>query len=144
MAAHVALTPQRTLDLTTPLPPKRKRGATGGKWSWSDDEIARMLKTSGEFDRCLIGPGLAWGFRISELLSLRVSDVLTETGELRAVVTVPSNRLKGGKPPKASAASKAKPVDHVDGCQCKLCTPKPKTRRKPDDRSVPMGAAAMV
>jgi integrase len=100
-----------------------------------------MLRTSGEFDRCLIGPGSAWGFRISELLSLRVSDVLTEAGELRQVVAVPSDRLKGGKPPNASS-TKAKPVDHVDVCKCKLCDPKPKVRRKPDDRSVPMGAAA--
>jgi integrase len=111
------------------------------KWSWSDDELSAMLKTSGEFDRALIGAGAFWGYRISELLSLTVGDVLTESGELRAVVTVPSERLKGGKPPKASTP-KAKPADHVEGCKCKLCDPKPKRRRKPDDRSVPMGAAA--
>jgi hypothetical protein len=89
------------------------------KWSWSDDELSSMLKTSGEFDRCLIGARAFWGYRISELLSLTVGDVLTGNGELRQVVTVPSERLKGGKPPKESMLSKPKPADHVDGCLCK-------------------------
>jgi integrase len=153
MPAPMTLTSQRTIDLQSDVPDELlqpcpipavkspKRYPTGGRWSWSDEEIGLMLRTSGEFDRCLIGPGSAWDFRISELLSLRVSDVMTEAGELRQVVTVLSEKLKGGKPPNASS-TKAKPVDHVDGCKCKLCDPKPKIRRKPDDRSVPMGAAA--
>jgi integrase len=118
--------------------------AQGAKWSWSDDEVHKILQAfSGAQavrDRAWFAPGVVWGYRISELMSLKVKDVYdVETGRLREVVTVPSCRLKGGKPAKPKSQD-AQPV-HPHGCQCRPCLGKVSKRRPPDDRSVPMGAA---
>jgi integrase len=118
----------------------------GGKWSWTDTERQVLLTKSGEFDQALIGPGCFWGYRISELLSLRVDDVMDARGNLRAFIMVPSERLKGGKKPAKHKVYVA-PDGHVEGCMCKECrlasgALTPKVRHAPDDRKVPMGAAA--
>jgi integrase len=113
----------------------------GGKWSWTDEERQVLLDRSGEFDQALIGPGAFWGYRISELLSLRVDDVMDEHGYLRPFVVVPSERLKGGKPTVAKPLP-PKPASHEAECPCNLCHRKPVNRRKPPDRKVPMGSAA--
>ena len=113
----------------------------GGKWSWTDEERQVLLDRSGEFDQALIGPGAFWGYRISELLSLRVDDVMDEHGCLRPFVVVPSERLKGGNPTVAQPLP-PKPASHEAECPCNLCHRKPVNRRKPPDRKVPMGSAA--
>jgi hypothetical protein len=74
-------------------------------------------------------------------MSLKVGDVYdVDAGALRDFITVPSCRLKGGKP-KPPTAQPPKPANHDQECPCNLCHPKIFKRRPPDDRSVPMGAA---
>jgi integrase len=120
-------------------PMASKRGQhRGGKWSWSDEERNILLTHANEFDQALIGPGAFWGYRITELLSLRVDDVMDEHGYLRPFVTIPSERLKGGKP-RTKKPLPAKPVSHDAECACNLCQRKPPNRRIPPDRRVPMG-----
>jgi integrase len=121
---------------------KSKKGQhRGGKWSWTDEERNLLLEHSNEFDQALIGPGSFWGYRISELLSLKVDDVMDEHGYLRPFVVVPSERLKGGKP-RVAKPLPPKPANHDADCPCNLCHRKPINRRKPPDRKVPMGPAA--
>jgi integrase len=144
MAMAMALDPQRTLDLSASGQPKKrsKKGQhMGGKWSWSDEELKALLQVSTEFDQCLIGVGAFWGYRISELMSLTVDEVMNPDGSLRPFITVPSARLKGGKEPKVKPLP-PKPANHDPECSCNLCHPKQHKRRKPEDRTVPMGAAA--
>ena len=107
--------------------PKPKKPATskkgqhrGGKWSWTDAERTLLLEQSNEFDQALIGPGSFWGYRISELLSLKVDDVMDEHGYLRPFVVVPSERLKGGKP-RVAKPLPPKPANHDADCPCNLC-----------------------
>jgi integrase len=117
----------------------------GGKWSWSDAEVHAILQaftgSQAVRDRAWFAPGVIWGYRISELMSLKVKDVYdVETGTIREFITVPSCRLKGGKP-KPPKAQPPKPANHDPDCPCNLCRPKVSKHRPPDDRSVPMGAA---
>jgi integrase len=119
--------------------------AQGGKWSWSDEEVHKILQaftgSQAVRDRAWFAPGVIWGYRISELMSLKVKDVYdVDTGAVREFITIESHRLKGGKskPPKAQPP---KPTNHDPECPCNLCHPKISKRRPPDDRSVPMGAA---
>jgi integrase len=74
-------------------------------------------------NRALFILGVRTGFRVSELLSLQVGDVL-QHGKVVDSVTVQRRHMKGGK----TSTAKAKPTDHVDGCKCTKCEPKP---RKP-------------
>jgi integrase len=127
---------------TSKKPSQSKKGQhTGGKWSWTDEERTLLLEHGNEFDQALIGPGSFWGYRISELLSLKVDDVMDEHGYLRPFVVMPSERLKGGKP-RVVKPSPPKPANHDADCPCNLCHRKPVNRRKPPDRKVPMGSAA--
>jgi integrase len=119
--------------------------AQGGKWSWSDEEVHAILQaftgSQAVRDRAWFAPGVIWGDRISELMSLKVKDVYdVESGTIRECITVESRRLKGGKPhtPKPQPP---KPANHDPECPCNLCHPKVSKRRPSDDRSVPMGAA---
>jgi integrase len=119
--------------------------AQGGKWSWSDAEVHAILQaftgSQAVRDRAWFAPGVVWGYRISELMSLKVKDVYdVDAGAIRDFITVPSCRLKGGKP-KPPTAQPPKPANHDQECPCNLCHPKIFRRRSPDDRSVPMGAA---
>jgi integrase len=117
-----------------------------GKWSWSNAEVPAIMDacegSEAVRNRAIIGPGAFWGYRISELLTLRVKDVVDEHGHPRPFITVPSGRLKGGKSPKpGTTGAKPKPADHGECCHCPVCMPKPRHRQTPDDRSVPMGTA---
>jgi integrase len=119
--------------------------AQGGKWSWSEAEGDAILQafsgTQAVRDRGRFAPGVIWGYRISELMSLQVKDVYDiETSAIREFITVPSCRLKGGKPHTAKPLP-PKPATHELECPCNLCHPKISRRRPADDRSVPMGAA---
>ena len=132
-------------SIIPPAKPPRKKPAqskkgqhTGGKWSWTDAERQLLLDHANDFDQALIGPGAFWGYRISELLSLKVDDVMDEHGYLRPFVVVPSERLKGGKP-RVVKPLPPKPANHDADCPCNLCHRKPVNRRKPPDRKVPMG-----
>jgi integrase len=113
----------------------------GGKWRWTDEERQRLLAHGNAFDQALIGPGAFWGYRISELLSLKVDDVMDEHGYLRPFVVVPSERRKGGKAPKVKPLP-PQPATHDADCPCTLCHRKPLNRRQPPDRKVPLGPAA--
>jgi integrase len=119
--------------------------AKGGKWSWSDAEVHAILQaftgSQAVRDQAWFAPGVIWGYRISELMSLKIKDVYdVETGAIREFITVPSCRLKGGKL-NAPKAQPPKPPNHAPECPCNLRRPKVSKRRPPDDRSVPMGAA---
>jgi integrase len=140
----MALDPQRTLDLSEaeqPKKPSKKGQHMGGKWSWSDEELKALLQVSTEVDQCMIGVGAFWDYRISELMSLTVDEVMNPDGTLRPFITVPSGRLKGGtaSTPKPLPP---KPANHEPECPCNLCHPQQHKRRKPEDCTVPMGAAA--
>jgi integrase len=119
--------------------------AKGGKWSWSDAEVHAILQaftgSQAVRDRAWFAPGVVWGYRISELMSLKIKDVYdVDTGAIREFITIESRRLKGGKST-APKAQPPKPTNHDPECPCNLCHPKMSKRRPPDDRSVPMGAA---
>jgi len=119
--------------------------AQGVKCSWSNAEVHKILQafTGSQVvrDRAWFAPGVIWGYRISELMSLKIKDVYdVDTGAIREFITIPSCRLKGGKP-KPPKARLAKPANHDPECPCNLCHRKISKRRPPDDCSVPMGAA---
>jgi integrase len=119
--------------------------AQGAKWSWSDEEVRKILQAftgaQAVRDRAWFAPGVIWGYRISELMSLKVKDVYdVEAGTIREFITIPSCRLKSGKP-RPEKPLPPKPANHDPECPCNLCQPKITRRRPPDDRSVPMGAA---
>jgi len=119
--------------------------AQGGKWSWSDAEVHKILQafigSQAVRDRAWFAPGVIWGYRISELMSLKIKDVYdVDAGTIREFITIPSCRLKGGKP-RTPKPQPPKPANHDADCLCNLCHPKISRRRPPDDRSVPMGAA---
>jgi integrase len=61
---------------------------------------------------------VACGFRISELLSLKVGDV-RQHGRLVDRVTVARRFMKGGK----AQTPKERPADHPEGCRCTACRP---------------------
>jgi len=58
--------------------------------------LSRLRSTGRERDALLVEMGCYLGFRISELLSLRVDDV-AEAGVVRAEIVVARRNLKGGK-----------------------------------------------
>ncbi len=66
----------------------------------TDAEIRRALDSfTGRHavrNRCLFVLGLVCGFRVSEMLSLRVRDVVA-AGRVRFLVTVPRRNMKGSK-----------------------------------------------
>lgn len=59
--------------------------------------VAAMNLKTGLRDRTLFAVGLNTGFRISELLSLTVGDVVTQNGEITKFVSVRRANMKGGK-----------------------------------------------
>lgn len=62
------------------------------------DCIATTLAAAGNYrDRLLLLLGANVGFRISELLSLTVGQLLTSAGEIAREVTIARARLKGGR-----------------------------------------------
>ena len=123
---------RRTIDLESspnfevsdsPIPaPKRlsKKGIpTGAKWHFTNEQLAQLLpELRNVRDKAMVMVGAYVGFRISELLSWRLADVLDADGDIKDVVTVESKRLKGGrhvpKPP-------ARPEGHPDLCCCPDC-----------------------
>jgi hypothetical protein len=107
--------------------------ATGGKWSWSDAEVHAILQaftgTQTVRDRAWFAPGVIWGYRISELMSLKVKDVYdVETSSIREFLTGPACRLNGGKP-HAPKPQPPKPTHHDPTCRCNRCHPKCSKRR---------------
>ncbi len=71
-----------------------------------DDEIAGLMSAlaqneSGARDRTLVALGISTGFRISELLSLRIRD-LTTNGNLNTYVRIPASRMKGRRRPRSA------------------------------------------
>jgi integrase len=71
-----------------------------------DDEISELLialgsTQSGARDQTLAILGITTGFRISELLSLRIRD-LTTNGNLNAYIRIPASRMKGKKRPRSA------------------------------------------
>lgn len=71
----------------------------------TDEEYDRLLNVIRKpRDRCLVILGCYTGFRISELLSLRVGDVFAYGQVLRAV-TVPQSRMKGKRRARSCALS---------------------------------------
>jgi integrase len=143
MSPQVEVVPQRTLPLESPASkPKRlsRKGIpTGAKWHFTDEQLNMLLpELRSKRDKAMVLVGSYVGFRISELLSWTLADVLEADGTIKDIVTVESKRLKGGrhvpKPP-------TRPEGHPDGCCCPDCKQfrgelPPKTRRAPDDRSV--------
>ncbi len=62
------------------------------------DRLASSLASAGRHrDRMLLLVGANVGFRISELLTLTIGQVLTAGGEIAREVTVTRARLKGGR-----------------------------------------------
>ena len=84
-------------------------------------------------DKALFVVGIKAGFRISELLSLQVKDVM-QYGKVVDRVEVKRRHMKGGGKPRPS---KPRPADHHEQCRCTACCPTP---RKPtaQSRSVPL------
>jgi integrase len=86
----------------------------------SDDEVARVGKSFkglyAKRNKALFVLGVRTGFRISELLDLRVKDTWRHE---RVVdhLTVHRSAMKGGK----AAESKPRPAGHPDLCFCKDC-----------------------
>lgn len=60
----------------------------------SQDEIDQVLNRLNTRDRCLFQLGISTGFRISELLSLTVTDCL-QFGKVRDRITVARRNMKG-------------------------------------------------
>jgi len=111
-----------------------------GKWPFEPHEAQAVQEHfQGRYavrDRCLHILGLISGFRVSELLSMTVGQVRQDSGHAVDFITVKSANLKGGKSRQTTAKPTPKPDGHVDGCLCKGCKPKPRTRRSPDPRTV--------
>jgi integrase len=141
------LTKQRTLPLEAPKPkrPSRKGIPTGAKWHFTNEQLTQLLpELRNPRDKAMLLVGAYVGFRISELLSWTLADVLEPDNSIKDVVVVESRRLKGGrhvpKPP-------TRPDGHPDLCHCPDCKRfrgelPPKTRRPPDDRAVFLSAGA--
>jgi integrase len=148
----MALEPQRTLplqpdassDSNHPSPAVKKsrpcpyKGVpVGAKWELTEEDTIALLQVMpNSRDKIMVRLGAYLGLRISELLSLQMSDVTDVQGRILEIITIPSVRLKGGKdtPPKVYE----RPEGHVRRCACRECklfrqeiVPKP--RRKPDD-----------
>lgn len=82
-----------------------------GRRPFNDNELPRMLAAMiGRYrlrDRLMLIMGVRTGFRISELLSLTIGDVVAG-GELVDVVTVGRRHMKGGKKKVAAKGEKLK------------------------------------
>jgi integrase len=125
--------------------PSRKGVPTCPKWNFTNEQLTQLLpELRNVRDKAMVMVGAYVGFRISELLSWTLDDVLEVDGSIKDVVTVDSIRLKGGrhvpKPP-------GRPEGHPDLCCCPDCKRfrgelAPKTRRPPDDRAVFLSAGA--
>jgi integrase len=123
----------------------RKGIPTGAKWHFTNEQLHQLLpELHSARDRAMVWVGSYVGFRISELLSWTLADVLEPDNSIKDVVVVESKRLKGGrhvpKPPE-------QPAGHPDGCCCHDCQRfrgelPPKARRPPDDRAVFLNAGA--
>lgn len=66
-----------------------------------DNEITRMLRAlksrkSGIRDQAFFVLGITTGFRVSELMSIRIRDVTTHE-EMTTHIRIPKRRMKGGK-----------------------------------------------
>lgn len=72
-----------------------------GSRGLNDAEIARVLLSfrgrNKKRDRCLFVVGILTGFRINELLSIRVRDVIDERGRVKDFVTVARQHMKRKK-----------------------------------------------
>ncbi|KKK92010.1 hypothetical protein LCGC14_2707190 [marine sediment metagenome] len=71
-----------------------------------DSEIQDLLRALGSNpyaarDQCLVVLGITTGFRISELLSLKIRD-LSIGGVLNSHVRIPASRMKGKRRPRAA------------------------------------------
>jgi integrase len=77
----LALEPQRTLPLEAPTPqpkpPSRKGIPTGAKWHFTNEQLTQLLpELRNPRDKAMVLVGAYVGFRISELLSWTLADVL--------------------------------------------------------------------
>jgi integrase len=142
----MALDPQRTLPLaSTPKRPSRKGIPTGAKWHFTNEQLTQLLpELRNRRDKAMLLVGAYVGFRISELLSWKLSDVLEEDDSLKDIIVIESKRLKGGR---HVAKPHVKPEGHPDHCYCPDCKRfrgelPTKTRRAPDDRAVFLSAGA--
>ena len=112
----MALDPQRTLPLaSTPKRPSRKGIPTGAKWHFTNEQLTQLLpELRNRRDKAMLLVGAYVGFRISELLSWKLSDVLEEDDSLKDIIVIESKRLKGGrhvaKPHSAGAKRALQPV----------------------------------
>jgi integrase len=127
------------------IKPSKKGIPTHPKWHFTNEQLNRLLpELRSARDKAMVLVGSYVGFRISELLSWRLSDVLDADGSIKDVVVVESKRLKGGRHiPKAPT----RPEGHPDLCCCADCKRfqgelPAKTRRAPDDRAVFLSTGA--
>jgi hypothetical protein len=138
MAAHVALTPQRTLALEAqPSPPpqrlpKRKPSARA---AFRPEEIPvvadQMTGTYALRDHLLFRCNTVWGLWAHKQLGMTVGDICHPDGALKASFVIGSHRLKGGKP--KAPTPPPRPEHYSEACHCPKCTlydgrrqPKPK------------------
>jgi hypothetical protein len=137
MAAHVALTRQRTLDLDAqpPKPPKCKPSARS---PWKPEEIPTVLDyLTGRYrvrNQAMLATNLGWGLRVSEDNALTVGDICHPDGSLKEVFIVSPERLKGGKP-RPPWQPKPYSADHVQGCMCQKCGGQKPPKRTPRSRA---------
>jgi integrase len=99
----------------SPIPavkPSKKGIATHPKWHLTNEQLTQLLpELHSARDKAMVLVGAYVGYRISELLSWTLADVLDADGCIRDVVTVESKRLKGGRHiPKAPARPEGHPV----------------------------------
>lgn len=127
------------------MKPSKRGIPTHPKWHFSNEQLNQLLpELRSARDKAMVLVGAYVGFRISALLSWRLSDVLDTDGSIKDVVGVESKRLKGGRHiPKAPT----RPGGHPDlccGADCKRFRGEipPKARRAPDDRAVFLSAGA--
>lgn len=127
------------------MKPSKRGIPTHPQWHFSNEQLNQLLpELRSARDKAMVLVGAYVGFKISELLSWRLSDVLDTDGSIKDVVGVESKRLKGGRHiPKAPT----RPGGHPDlccGADCKRFRGEipPKARRAPDDRAVFLSAGA--
>lgn len=94
----------------------------------TDDEVAKILACDGSFtgryalrDRALFITGITTGFRVSELLALRLKHIVDEKGEVVKQIRLEAASCKGGE------AATAQPL--VDSARTAIAAWLPRLRR---------------
>jgi integrase len=104
MAVRAGIVPQRTLDLQSMSKPHQKRRLgrkgipTGAKWHFTNKHLTQLLSELRTIrDKAMVMVGAYVGFRISELLSWTLADVLDADGNIKHVIGTHSLRKSAAR-----------------------------------------------